>query len=126
MVVARTISILRNNRLVIELHISKTLVEPEIEMIKARATLKDGSVLFVNEAVGENWREYSYHWQRESKMIRRWDNAPHHKELPNFPYHFHDENDILSGEDVNLIDVLMYIETEIGKNAPQHPDPSSF
>jgi hypothetical protein len=90
MVVARTISILRNNSLVIELHISKTLVEPE------------------------------------SKMIRRWDNSPHHKELPNFPHHLHDENDILSGGDVNLIDVLMYIETEIGKNAPQHPDPSNL
>jgi hypothetical protein len=126
MVVARTISILRKNSLVIELHILKTLVEPEIEMVKARATLKDGSVLFVNEAVGENWREYSYHWQRESKMIRRWDNAPHHKGLPNFPHHLHDGNDILSGEDVNLIDVLMYIETETGKNAPPHPYPSNL
>lgn len=64
MVVARTISILRNSGIVIELYISKTLVEPEIEMIKARATLKDSSILFVNEAVGENWREYSYHWKR--------------------------------------------------------------
>jgi hypothetical protein len=57
MVVARTIIILRNHRLVIELRISKILVDPEIELIKANATLKDGSILFLNEASGENWRE---------------------------------------------------------------------
>jgi predicted RNase H-like nuclease (RuvC/YqgF family) len=110
MVVARTITILRNHGLVIELRISKTLVDPEIELIKANATLKDGSILFVNEAAGENWREYSYHWQKDGKMIRRWDNAPHHKDLVNSPHHVHDGNDILSGEDVKLTDVLNFIE----------------
>lgn len=71
MVVARTIAILRNHSSVIELRIVKTLIDPEIELIKANATLKDGSILFVNEAVGENWREYSYHWQKDGKMIQR-------------------------------------------------------
>jgi hypothetical protein len=52
MVVARTITILRNYGLVIELRISKTLVDPEIELIKANASLRDGSILFVNEAAG--------------------------------------------------------------------------
>ncbi|MFZ3168763.1 MAG: hypothetical protein WA130_14195 [Candidatus Methanoperedens sp.] len=45
MVVARTIAILRNHSLVNELRIVKTLVDPEIELIKANATLKDGSTL---------------------------------------------------------------------------------
>jgi hypothetical protein len=58
MVVARTIVVLRNHSLIIELRISKTLVDPEIELIKANATLKDGSILFVNEAIGDTWREY--------------------------------------------------------------------
>ena len=66
------------------MRISKTLIDPEIELIKANATLIDGSILFVNEATGENWREYSYHWQKDGKMIMRWDNAPHHKDLVNF------------------------------------------
>jgi Family of unknown function (DUF6516) len=87
MVVARTIAILRNHSLVIELRIVKTL-----------------------EAVGENWREYSYHWQEDGKMIRRWDNAPHHKDLVNFPHHVHDGNNILPGKDVYLTDVLNFIE----------------
>lgn len=46
MVVARTITTLRSNNIVVELRISKTLVEPDIEMIKANATLKDGSILY--------------------------------------------------------------------------------
>lgn len=104
MVVARTVTLLRNHSLVIELRISKTLIDPEIELIKANATLKDGSILFVNEAkIGENIRITG----KEMILIRRWDNAPHHRELPNFPHHLHDENDVLSSEDVNLADVLM-------------------
>jgi len=116
MVVARTIAILRNHSLVNELRIVKTLVDPEVELIKANATIKDGSILFVNEAIGDNWREYSYHWQKDGKMIRRWDNAPHHKDLSNFPHHVHDGTDILSCEDINLTDVLNFIEDKLRKS----------
>ncbi|HEX7576371.1 MAG TPA: DUF6516 family protein, partial [Candidatus Methanoperedens sp.] len=62
-----------------------------------------------------NWREYSYHWQKDGKMIRRWDNAPHHKDLVNFQHHVHDGNNILSGEDLNITDVLNFIEDKIRK-----------
>jgi len=116
MVVARTIAFLRNHSLVNELRIVKTLVDPQIELIKANATLNDGSILFVNVAAGENWHEYSYHWQKDGKMIRRWDNAPHHKELPNFPHHVHDGNDILSSENINLTDVFNFIEDKLRKS----------
>jgi hypothetical protein len=27
-------------------------------------------------------------------IVRRWDNAPHHRDLPSFPYHYHDEHGI--------------------------------
>jgi hypothetical protein len=43
-------------------------------------------------------------------MIRCWDNAPHYKDLVNFPHHVHDGNDILSSEDVKLTGVLNFIE----------------
>jgi hypothetical protein len=33
---------------------------------------------------------YGYHWQdKNGKLIKRWDNAPHHRELENFPHHVH-------------------------------------
>jgi hypothetical protein len=115
LVVVRTITILRNHSVVVELRITKTLVEPDIEMIKANATLTDGSILYVSEIMGDDWRDYSYHWQRDGRMLRRWDNAPHHKELPNFPHHVHDEDNVLSGDDVNLTDILSFIETQLKK-----------
>lgn len=111
MVVVRTITILSNHIVVVELRITKTLVEPDIEMIKANATLTDGSILYVSEIIGNDWRDYSYHWQRDGKMLRRWDNAPHHRNLPNFPHHVHRKDNVLSGEDVNLTDILSFIET---------------
>ena len=53
MVVVRTITILRNHSVVVELRIIKTLVEPGIELIKANATLTDGSALYVSETTGK-------------------------------------------------------------------------
>ncbi|NIA12024.1 MAG: hypothetical protein GWP10_20460 [Nitrospiraceae bacterium] len=113
MLVVRTITILRSHSSVVELRITKTLVEPDIELIKANATLKDGSVLYVSEVAGAGFRDYSYHWQKGDKLIKRWDNAPHHKELPNFPHHVHEGANILSGPAVNLTDVLASIEAEL-------------
>ncbi len=113
MVVSRNLVLLGNHKIVIEVRILKTLIEPDIEMIKAIATLTGGSVLYVSEAEGMDWREYSYHWQKNEKLIRRWDNSPHHRNLPNFPYHVHDRNRVMSCEDSNLVDVLVYIEMHI-------------
>ena len=113
MLVVRTITILRSHHSVVELRITKTIVEPDIELIKANATLKDGSVLYVSEVAGAGFRDYSYHWQKGAKLIKRWDNAPHHKELPDFPHHVHEGGVVLPGYAVNLTDVLAYIETEL-------------
>ena len=115
MVVIRTITILRNHSVVVDLNITKTLVEPEIEMIRANATLTDDSILYISEIIGEDWREYSYHWQKNGILIRRWDNAPHHRDLANYPHHVHDKNDVLPSDDVNLTDILTFIETQLKK-----------
>ncbi len=113
MLVVRTITILRSHSSVVELRIAKSLVEPDIELIKANAILKDGSVLYVSEVVGAGFRDYSYHWQKGDELVKRWDNAPHHKELPDFPHNVHEGANILSGPAVNLTDVLAYIGTEL-------------
>ena len=113
MVVARNIKLLRSHNIVVEVLILKTLIEPDIELIKATATLKDGPELHISEAEGADWREYAYHWQKDGRLIRRWDNAPHHKGLPNFPHHVHDDRNVISGEDLNLVDVLTYIGLKI-------------
>jgi hypothetical protein len=35
-------------------------------------------------------KDYTLHWQQEGgALVQRWDTAPHHPELVNFPYHTH-------------------------------------
>ncbi|MCF8371033.1 MAG: DUF6516 family protein [Bacteroidales bacterium] len=58
-------------------------------------------------------KKYSYHWQdKKEKLILRWDNAPHHKELENFPHHIHfEDNRITPNTSVpNILTILDAIE----------------
>jgi hypothetical protein len=35
--------------------------------------------------------KYRYHLQSsDSRLLARWDNAPHHRSVPTFPHHYHD------------------------------------
>ena len=55
----------------------------------------------IKEYVDENYRNYSYHLQNsESKMIIRWDNAPHHTNINTFPHHIHFNGEILDSYEI--------------------------
>lgn len=56
--------------------------------------------------------KYSFHLQnKDNILIKRWDNAPHHPELENFPNHIHETEDIvIPGQIITLEDVLSIIE----------------
>ncbi len=61
---------------------------------KARINFIDGSFLDFREFVDTSPRpvlrySYSYHYQKNEQLIFRYDNAPHHPELPGFPHHKH-------------------------------------
>ena len=65
--------------------------------IDCTVVMIDGSVLYVTEyftTSGESIKrnKYSYHLQKNDEFINRWDNAPHHREISTFPYHFHDKD----------------------------------
>jgi hypothetical protein len=35
--------------------------------------------------------KYRHHWQdRQSRLLKRWDNAPHYPAIATFPHHLHD------------------------------------
>jgi hypothetical protein len=54
--------------------------------------------------------KYSYHWQDfEQKILRRWDNAPHHLSLSNAPHHVHLSNGIIEPS-FNIPDFFFVIE----------------
>jgi len=81
--------------------------------VRFKCTVESGTELEFAEYVqidrGNQIRRetYSYHWQtRDGKLIRRWDNAPHHQELSTFPDHLHDGEQVRESKPVSLAVVL--------------------
>jgi hypothetical protein len=56
--------------------------------------------------------DYRYHYQRaDGMLVVRYDNAPHHPELPGFPNHRHTPTGVESAEPPDLSEVLKEIDT---------------
>jgi hypothetical protein len=59
----------------------------------------------------ETATDYAYHYQRvNGRLVFRYDNAPHHRELPGFPEHKHEENQIVTAGAPDLNQVLREID----------------
>ena len=79
--------------------------------VKMLVQFNDDSILYIREYVDENERSYSYHWQtKEGKLIIRWDNAPHHKNIPTYPHHKHIKGDVLPNYAITCEEILKEIE----------------
>ena len=60
--------------------------------------------------------KYSFHWQNAEGILKaRWDNAPHHPELPHAPHHKHNSDLSVIGihDSVDTLYVLNTIEQTI-------------
>ncbi len=80
--------------------------------IKIKVELKNKTQLYITEYSDSKTREYSYHWQGlDGKLIIRWDNSPHHKNIKTYPHHKHLENKILESYEIECYTIL----EEIGK-----------
>ncbi len=91
-------------------------MDPDKGFIRFKMELKDGSEIYVFEYVKVPIEiiDYSYHWQDKDKnLIIRWDNAPHHPELNNFPHHLHIKEQIKSSKKLTLIEALETIEDNL-------------
>ena len=56
--------------------------------------------------------KYSFHWQdMTGKLLKRWDNAAHHRELSTSPHHVHDgkEENVRPHESVSTEEVLALV-----------------
>lgn len=76
----------------------------------------DDSELHVFEHVDSSLHrtDYSYHWQdKDKKIIARWDNAPHHPEIENFPHHLHLKETLKAVREPSFMDVLKKIESHL-------------
>jgi len=82
----------------------------------------DGSSLhFLEYVLEEDNRllriSYRFHYtKQDNSLVFRYDNAPHHPELPTFPHHKHlPRNKVVSSIEKNLIDVLDEIREIISR-----------
>ena len=83
-------------------------------LFRYRIKLIDESLIEITERILEERGEltttkYRYHLQTGSgKLIKRWDNAPHHPEIDTFPDHLHDgsEENVKSFRKMNALDIL--------------------
>ena len=82
--------------------------------MKLSLTNDDVAELFEYFSVDEALRstvteKYSYHWQNPDGIIRkRWDNAPHHREIESYPHHIHDgsEDNVKSGQMAGMVEII--------------------
>ena len=81
-----------------------------------RLRFYDGSLLAFDETVIEQGvvlvkTDYAYHYQRaDGTLVFRYDNAPHHPEVPTFPDHMHIEGHVEATEPPDLNEVLRRID----------------
>jgi len=94
---------------------------------RARLSLANGDFLEVSEYFiirqdNPETVEYRYQWmdQTQRRLVRRWDNARHFRELPQFPHHIHvgDELQVVPGRALSILALLDLIEQELGIREP--------
>ncbi|MBN1139601.1 MAG: hypothetical protein JXM73_23700 [Anaerolineae bacterium] len=116
------------DRLYATIHSRQEIVVEEFELFDQSATAGrtnelfmrlrfwDGSFLQVEEvlvvrAFAIVKVRYNYHYQRaDSMLIFRYDNAPHYPDLPGFPEHKHEGDEVVSAPAPDLSEVLREID----------------
>ena len=82
-------------------------VSDEMGIITGKLVFIDKSVLEFMELVSEKEAEYRFQYMdKDNGLICRWDSAPHHKEVPTFPYHLHTKKGIKESKKANFVDIL--------------------
>ena len=79
---------------------------------KLEIHITDDTLLYVSEYLDKHTRTYSFHWQTsDGTLIRRWDNAPHFKQLASYPHHVHigPSNTVIESHDIGIAEVVQFI-----------------
>ena len=103
---------------VVKFRLIKEFIGVNKGFIRFALELRDGTELHIFEYVdsGLNKIDYSYHWQnKEKKLIKRWDNAPHHVEIKTFPNHLHNGEDIMASAEPTFVEIIKNIGERIYK-----------
>lgn len=81
----------RYRRIVKEFRVRKFRRIQNAHELLMELILKDDSKLAVKDYLFRHGtRKYAYHWQdKDGKLLIRWDNAGHWKDISTFPHHQH-------------------------------------
>jgi hypothetical protein len=82
--------------------------------IRYRLTLINDDLLELTEHIEIQAGEilvtkYRHHWQNKAgQLIKRWDNAPQHRQVPSFPHHLYDsvKENVVEHPPVNALQIL--------------------
>ena len=84
--------------------------------LRLRLRFSQNQLLEINEAIivqGKSLKflDYRYHFQDvNNQLIFRYDSTPHFPNLPNFPYHKHLSNDVVSADKPDIALVIMEVK----------------
>ena len=116
--------LLSASALVQDVEIVRRLIrDTEFEKVlhyRYRVLLANGDLVEMTERVLEvqgalDISKYRHHWQdRTGQLIKRWDNAPHYREIDTFPHHLHDgaEDHVVRHASTSGLEVLQQILEE--------------
>ena len=101
------VSSLRKSGLFRSAEVIELIDEERVKLIKIRAEVPDGSILYITELHTPDFQKYSYHWQSESgQLLVRWDNSPHWKNMRTLPNHKHVGESVIPSHRVDINDVI--------------------
>jgi hypothetical protein len=97
--------------------------DPTASKVKGVLYFYDGSRLEFTETVTlEHYRPvkllYTYQYIRSGKAVLRYDNAPHHPDLPTFPHHKHVGKERLPATEPTLSRVLSEVAAFLKEEPP--------
>ena len=101
---------LRTSKIVNRIVSTKFDAVSDSYILKVRAELINGWLMDCWEHKTPIMRRYSFHIFHKGRMIVRWDNTPHYRELDGFPHHKHEGKDVVDSEEMTLVTVLEELE----------------
>jgi hypothetical protein len=104
--------------------VRRSIRDTEFEKVlhyRYRVLLSNGDLVEMTERVLEaqgrlDVTTYRHHWQdRNGRLMKRWDNAPHYRSIDTFPHHLHDgsEEHVVSHPALRGLEALQHILEEI-------------
>ena len=103
------------NYLIEEQDLTFEKIDENTFKLEGRIVFSNGYILDFMEYSSSRNHDYRFHLMDELKnLVTRWDNAPHHEELDNFPYHVHESDDVVEPDkERSIIKIFEEVESII-------------